>query len=86
MLLLRATLNARMGRTGLPAMFMTQLWLAAIAAAVVAWAIRLTFLLRSPVVAAVFVLGPYALVYIGVTSAWKVPEVSGALRAVVRRR
>jgi putative peptidoglycan lipid II flippase len=86
MLLLRSSLNTRMGRTGLPARFITQLWVAALAGAAVAWAIKLTFFWRSPIFQALFVLGAYALVYVGVTSAWKVPEASGALRAVIRRR
>jgi putative peptidoglycan lipid II flippase len=85
MLLLRATLNARIGRTGLPASYVAQLWSAALAGAAVAWAIKLTFFPPNPILDAILVLGPYGLVYFGMTAAMRVPEVSGALRSVLRR-
>src|SRR5205823_4858102 len=37
MLLLRSTLNARIGRTGLPASYVGKLWSSAIAGAAIAW-------------------------------------------------
>ena len=66
MLLLRSTLNARIGRTGLPASYVAQLWGAALASAAVGvgregW--RLPPL--HPVVAAIVVLGPYGVVFFG---------------------
>ena len=41
MLLLRSTLNARIGRTGLPAAYVAQLWGSAVAGAAVAWGVKI---------------------------------------------
>jgi putative peptidoglycan lipid II flippase len=61
--LLRATLNARIGKTGLPASYVTKLWTAAIAGAAAAWAVKLSIPMLPPVVAAVLIIGPYGLVF-----------------------
>jgi putative peptidoglycan lipid II flippase len=85
MLLLRRTLNARIGRTGLAADYVTRIWGAAIAGAAVAWVIKLTAADVQPVVKAVFVLTPYGLVYIAATWVFKVPETSSGLRRILKR-
>jgi len=73
-LLLRRTLNARIGRTGLPASFVVKLWTSALAGAAVAWAVKLAVPGLHPVVAAVVILGPYGLVYFAVALLLRVPE------------
>ena len=84
MLLLRSTLNARIGRTGLPAGYVAQLWGAAAAAAAVAWAIKLAMPTPNPIAAAVVTLGPYGLVFFGLTLALGVPEASSTISRVAR--
>jgi putative peptidoglycan lipid II flippase len=86
MLLLRSTLNGRIGRTGLPAAYAAKLWTAAAAGALAAWAIRFTLAPVSPIVAAVVVLGPYGAIYFAVATALGVPEAKTAIRRVARIR
>ncbi len=78
--LLRRTLNRRIGRTGLPAEHLAKLWVAALAAAMVAWAIRHFWGHHSPVILAVLVLGPYGMIYFAATHALGVDQ-AGALFA-----
>jgi len=86
MLLLRQTMNARIGTTGLPVNYVVRLWGSAIAGAAVAWGLKLALPAVHPIVAAVVILGPYGLVYFGLTFAMKVPEASGLFRRVGFRR
>jgi putative peptidoglycan lipid II flippase len=86
MLLLRATLNDRIGRTGLPVAYVTRLWTAAATGAAVAWAVKLTIPILHPVVTAVLVLGPYGIVFFAMTFALRVPEATAALARVARIR
>jgi len=74
MLLLRSTLNARVGRTGLPARYVAELWLSAAAGALVGWLIKLALPALHPIAAAVIVLGAYGLVFVGATVLLRVPE------------
>jgi putative peptidoglycan lipid II flippase len=80
MLMLRRTLNARIGRTGLPSRYLIQLWLAAASAAAVAFAIKTVLPAWHPVLTAVCVLGPYGLVFLGAILALRVPEASAVFR------
>jgi putative peptidoglycan lipid II flippase len=77
--LLRRTLNRRIGRTGLALGFTARLWIAAIAAAAVGWAVRVAIGHRNPILAAALVLPPYGAVYFGLTAALRVPEAHGVL-------
>jgi putative peptidoglycan lipid II flippase len=86
MLLLRATLNARIGRTGLPAGYVARLWGSAVAAAVVAWAAKLAAVAFHPIVTAILVLAPYGAVFFGMTWLLGVPEATAALARVTRER
>ena len=86
MLLLRTTLNARIGRTGLAVAYVSKLWAAAAAGAAVAWAIKLAVLSFHPVVTAILVLGPYGVVFFAVTWLLGVGEASTALARFVRKR
>ncbi len=85
-LLLRRSLNRRIGPSGVPRSLLVQLWSAAAAGAVVAWAIKLAVGARHPVFEAIWVLGPYTLVYFGLTYAWRVPESRGVLSRLTRPR
>jgi putative peptidoglycan lipid II flippase len=84
MLLLRARLNARIGRTGLPFGYMAQLWGSAIAGAAAAWGVRLAVGPRHPLVNAVLVLGPYGIVFFAAVLALRVPEAADATRRLTR--
>ena len=78
-ILLRRTLNRRIGRTGLASSFVMKLWAAAAAGAALAWAIKFSLAPLNPIVASVLILGPYGFTYFGVTYLFGLPE----LHAVV---
>jgi putative peptidoglycan lipid II flippase len=84
MFLLRSTLNARIGRTGLPASYVAQLWGSAIAAAAIGWGVKIALPPMHPVFAAAFVLGAYGVLYFGVTLALRVPEAASAFARLRR--
>jgi putative peptidoglycan lipid II flippase len=86
MLLLRRTLNARIGRTGLPVDLTARLWAAALAGAAVAWAVKLLLPPLHPFLAAAAILTPYGLVFLGATIALRVPEASTAIAHLRRKR
>ena len=86
MLMLRAALNARIGKTGLPVSYVGQLWASATAGAAVAWAVKIAVPIAQPIVAAVVILGPYGLVFFAVTRAFGVPEASSVLSRLSRFR
>jgi putative peptidoglycan lipid II flippase len=72
--LLRRTLNRRLGHTGLPASLTFRLWLSAAIAAGVAWAVKMAVPTTGPVITALLVLIPYGLVFLGTTLAFRIPE------------
>jgi putative peptidoglycan lipid II flippase len=80
MLLLRATLNARIGRTGLPVRYVASLWGAAATGAAAAWAAKLALPPMHPLLTAACVLGPYGVVFFAVALALRVPEATGLFR------
>jgi putative peptidoglycan lipid II flippase len=84
MLMLRRTMNVRIGKTGLPAAYVVRLWGAALAGAAVAWGIKAWLPELHPVVAAVLILGPYGLVFGGMTLALGIPEASMLISSVHR--
>ena len=84
MLLLRRTLNLRIGRTGLPAGYVARLWVAAIAGAAAAWIVKLNAPAMHPVLLSAAVLLPYGAIMFATALALGVPEASalaGQLRA-----
>jgi putative peptidoglycan lipid II flippase len=85
-LLLRHTLNRRIGRTGLPAEFLAKLWAAAAAAATAGWGVKLAVGVRHPVRAAILTLGTYGLLYFGLTLLGRVEESRAALGRLARLR
>jgi len=86
MFLLRSKLNARIGRTGLPANYVMKLWASACTAAAIGWAIKLAIPTVPPVPMAILVLGPYGLGFFGAALALQIPEASTAFRRLIRPR
>lgn len=72
--LLRRTLNRRIGPTGLPASFVIKLWIAALLAADVGWALKLLLPSLHPVPLAAVVLGSYGVAYFAVTLVLDITE------------
>ncbi|MGA8221545.1 MAG: murein biosynthesis integral membrane protein MurJ [Candidatus Acidiferrales bacterium] len=75
--LLRRTLNQRIGHTGLPVDYLARLWVAALLAAGAGWAVKHFFGHHSPVLLAILVLGPYGIVYFGMTLALGLAKAEG---------
>ena len=65
--LLRASLNKRIGRTGLPLSYTAKLWLGAMVAAGAGWGLKLLVTGWHPIPLAVVVLGGYGTCYFAVT-------------------
>jgi putative peptidoglycan lipid II flippase len=86
MLLLRAGVNARIGRTGLAPGYVAQLWLAAIVGAAAAWAVKMYVPALTPIAAGVLVLGAYGIAYLSTTLALRVPEATAAWQRLGRKR
>lgn len=72
--LLRRTLNRRIGRTGLPLPVIVKLWTAAAAGASVGWALKRVIGPLHPIPMAILVLGIYGITYFAVSSAFGLPE------------
>lgn len=83
MLLLRRTLNERIGKTGLPVGYVAGLWASAALGAAVGWAIKRALPPLHPAAAAVAVLVPYGLVFFASTLALGIPEARHMLRRLV---
>ncbi len=84
MLLLRQSMNARIGRTGLPASYVAKLWTAAIAGAAAAWAVKLALPMLPPIVAALLIIGPYGLVFLAMTLALRIEGAMSTVRMILR--
>jgi putative peptidoglycan lipid II flippase len=78
--LLRGSLNRRIGRTGLAASFVARLWASAAIAALAAWAVKLAVGVRHPIVMGVLVLIPYGVAYFALTAAMRIPQSGEAIR------
>jgi putative peptidoglycan lipid II flippase len=83
--LLRRSLNRRVGDTGLDLGFTSRLWLAALLGAGAGWGILLVLPVVHPVARAVAVLAGYGLVYLGVTHALRIPHAAALVGRFVRR-
>ena len=79
-------MNARIGRTGLPAAYVATLWLLAVAGAVVAWGVRIVLPPIHPALAAAAILGPYGLLYMAGAFLRGIPEAVALVNRVARRR
>ena len=71
--LLRRTLNRRIGKTGLAGLYVTKLWLAALVAAGIGWGLKLLVGNLHPIPLAAVVLGGYGVSYFAITSALGIP-------------
>ncbi|HEX7286796.1 MAG TPA: murein biosynthesis integral membrane protein MurJ, partial [Candidatus Angelobacter sp.] len=77
-LLLRRGMARRIGAIESPVGYFARLWIAAVAAAALAWGLRIVFLPHQRIVAALLILLPYGLVYLALTAALGVDQ-AGAL-------
>jgi putative peptidoglycan lipid II flippase len=84
LLLLRASLNARIGSTGLPASYVAKLWTSAAVGAAIAWIVKLALPPLHPVIVAILVLGPYGLAFFAMTFALRIPEAGAAVGRLAR--
>jgi putative peptidoglycan lipid II flippase len=80
-LLLRRTLNTRIGRTGIPRAFMIKLWVSAVSAAAAAWVVKLALYPGHPLLLGLFSLGMYGAAYFAVAATLGVPQ---AVRLVAK--
>jgi putative peptidoglycan lipid II flippase len=80
-ILLRRTLNSRIGRTGVPVSYLIRLWGSALAAGLAAWVVKLALYPGHPLVVALFSLGMYAAAYFAVAASLGVPQ---AVRLVAK--
>jgi putative peptidoglycan lipid II flippase len=86
MLMLRRTLNTRVGTTGLPAAFAARLWTAAATGAAVGWGVKQMLPAWHPALTAIPVLGSYGTVFLITTALLRVPEASSILTRMAQRR
>jgi putative peptidoglycan lipid II flippase len=84
--LLRRTLNARIGATGVPAGLVARLWVGAAVGAAAAWGIKLAIAGVRPEITAILVLVPYGLIYFAVTYLLRVEECGAMFGRLARLR
>src|SRR5689334_4462980 len=80
MLLLRSSLNRRIGRTGLASSYVATLWLASALGAAAGWGVKFMLPRLHPAVAAIGILGAYGIVFLGIAFALRIPEVQAIRR------
>ncbi|MGI9066016.1 MAG: murein biosynthesis integral membrane protein MurJ [Pyrinomonadaceae bacterium] len=83
-LLLRSTLNRRIGRTGLSISYLIKLWTAALLAADIGWTLKLVLPDLHPIPLAALVLGAYGVSYFGVTFILDVSESRAVIGKLLR--
>jgi putative peptidoglycan lipid II flippase len=82
--LLRRKLNQRIGTTGLPAAFVSKLWICAAAAAAAAWGVKSVVGLAHPIPDGAVILGAYGIAYFAAAWLLGIPECREALRRAIR--
>lgn len=82
--LLRRSLNRRIGHTGLALDYFAKLWVAALAAAALSWGLRNYFARQSPVLLAVIVLLPFVIVYFAISLALGLADARTFFRRLLR--
>jgi len=80
--LLRNSLDGRIGNTGLASSFILKLWVAAGVGAAAGWMGKLLMNLSHPIILALVSLGLYGAVYFGMAIAFRVPEAKGLVQKV----
>ncbi len=84
-LLLRRSLNGKIGKTGLPFDFVVKLWTAAIIAAALGWAIKLEVgTSLHPILIALLVTIPYGITYFSTAALFRVKEARDIVNRVLR--
>ena len=83
-LLLRRSLNRRIGRTGLPLRYVAKLWFAALLAAGLGWGLKWLVGHLHPVPVAAVVLGCYGIAYFGITYALGITESAAVTGRILR--
>jgi hypothetical protein len=76
----------RIGKVETAASYFVKLWVAAVAAAAVAWAIRIGLHPQRPIIGAVLILVPYAAVYLGLTAMAGIGETASLMKRLSRAR
>jgi putative peptidoglycan lipid II flippase len=84
MLLLRRTMNARIGRTGLPPEYVAKLWMSAAVAATAAWTVKMSIPPWHPAVTGAVVLGPFGAVFFATAFRLRIPEAASAFARITR--
>jgi putative peptidoglycan lipid II flippase len=84
-ILLRRSLNRRIGRTNLAWGYLARLWLAALLAAAIGWGLRNLFRNHSPILLAILVLLPFGIVYFTATLLFGVAEARAILKRLTEK-
>jgi putative peptidoglycan lipid II flippase len=84
--LLRRRLNARIGRTGLPARYVFTLWAAALAAGAVGFGVKLATTGIHRIITAALVLSAFGALYLALTTVFGLPEAAALARRLRRAR
>jgi putative peptidoglycan lipid II flippase len=84
--LLKRRLGQRIGETPIPLGYLAVVWGAAVLGAGAAWLIRPVLPLHHPAIEAIFLLGAFGLVYLGVTSASGIAEARRVTGRLWRRK
>ena len=82
--LLRRSLNQRIGKTGLPVSYSAKLWLGALIGAAVGWGLKMLVFTWHPIPLAIVVLGGYGCTYFGVEYLLGVPQAQMVIRRILR--
>ena len=82
--LLRSSLNKRIGNTGLPVSYSAKLWVGAVVAAGVGWGLKLLVLGWHPIPLAIVVLGGYGVTYFGIEYLFGVQQSQLIIRRILR--
>jgi putative peptidoglycan lipid II flippase len=85
-ILLRRGMNEKIGKVPFPRLDFAKLWGAAVVAAAVALSIKFVLHPARPRVAAVLILIPYGLIYLGITSLLGLNQAGSILNRITRRR
>jgi len=84
-LLLRRSINSRIGRTGLAAPHMARLWTSAIVAALIAWGVKLLIPALNPLIRGAIVLPAFGAAFLGIALLIGVPIVGLRRKTVTLR-
>lgn len=84
MLLLRRTLNRRIGKTGLSFSYLSKLWFAALVSAGIGWALKLLLGSIHPIPLATVVLGSYGVTYFALTYLLNILESRSVIGRILR--